>query len=153
MLKERIEEVIKITQTQLQNKNLEDTAIQQILLLLHTILTQNYCKFDNNFYQTNKGVTMGSPRSSLIAEIFTQSYEDPMLKSNLENKNIISYNIYVDDILIIFDSRKITANEIQSYMNSIHQNLNFKQTEEEDKSINYLDLTLTRNNNTITTNI
>jgi hypothetical protein len=56
---------------------------------------------------------MGSPISSLIAEIFSQFYGDRMLKSNLENKKVISYNRYVDDILIIFDFRKITADEIQ----------------------------------------
>jgi hypothetical protein len=33
---------------------------------------QNYFQFDNNFYQPNKGVAMGSPISGLVAETFLQ---------------------------------------------------------------------------------
>lgn len=96
---------------------------------------------------------MGSPISSLIIEIFLQFCEDRILKSNLGNKKISFYNRYIDDILLVFDSHKTTADEIQNYMNRIHQHVKFKPTLEEDKSINFLDLTLTRNTNTITANI
>lgn len=147
-----IEEVIQTTKTLLHNKKLDNT-LQQTILLLHTILTQNYGQFDDKFYQPNKGTTMGSPLSSLIAEIFLQYYEDHIIKNNLENKKIIFYNRYVDNILIIFDSWKTTAEQIQNYMNNICQQLKFKQTVEENNSINYLDLTLTRQNNAITINI
>ena len=51
---------------------------------------------------------MGSPISGLVAEIFLQIYEHVIVKYMLENKNIVFYNRYVDDILIIFDDHKMT---------------------------------------------
>ena len=43
-------------------------------MLLDTILKQNYFKFENKYYQPEKGVAMGSPISALIAEIFLQFF-------------------------------------------------------------------------------
>ena len=51
---------------------------------------------------------MGSPKSSLIAEIFLQNYEDKNIKQFLEAKSIIFHVRYVDDNLIIFDKTKIS---------------------------------------------
>jgi hypothetical protein len=83
------EEVIMTTKSLLRNKKLDNSLIQQTIFLLRTILSQNCCQFDDNFYQPNKGVTMGSPISSLIAEIFLQFHEDRIIKHNLESKKII----------------------------------------------------------------
>jgi hypothetical protein len=84
-----IEEVIITMKSLLRNKKLYNSLIQQTILLLRTILSQNYCQFDDNSYQPNKGVTMGSPISSLIAEIFLQFHEDRIIKHNLESIKII----------------------------------------------------------------
>jgi hypothetical protein len=65
-----IEEVIITTKSLLRSKKLANSLIQKSILLLCTMLSQNCCQFDDNFYQPNKGVAMGSPISSLIAEIF-----------------------------------------------------------------------------------
>jgi len=48
---------------------------------------------------------MGSPISSLIAEILLQHYED----ANLDMKSIALYVRYVDDILAIYDTKKSTC--------------------------------------------
>jgi hypothetical protein len=42
----------------------------QIIILLETILGQNYFTFKNQTYQPDKGVAMGSPNSGTVAEIF-----------------------------------------------------------------------------------
>jgi hypothetical protein len=55
---------------------------------------------------------MVSPISGLVAEIFLQFSEKLLVKHMLESKNIPFYNRRADDTLIIFDSRKITAEEI-----------------------------------------
>jgi len=51
-------------------------------------------------------MSMGSPISSVNAEIFLQNYEDKYIKQFLEDKSIIFYARYIDDILIIFDKKK-----------------------------------------------
>jgi len=62
---------------------------------------------------------------------------------------IIEDTMYVDDIIIIFDQTKINDVSITKYMNNIHKYLEFKLTEEENKNINYRDLSIHRNNNNL----
>jgi hypothetical protein len=57
---------------------------------LETILQQNYFLFENNLYQPEKGMSMGSPISNIIVEIFLQLIENTHLKQLLEIKSISS---------------------------------------------------------------
>jgi hypothetical protein len=121
--------------------------------LLNTVLRQNYCQFADSFYQPEKGVAVGSPISSIVVEIFLQYYEENTVKYHLENKRILFYNRYVDDILIIFDSSRITIEKVHTYIKNVHHQLTFKPTPEENNAISYLDLTITRLNTSIDINI
>ena len=87
---------------------------------------------------------MGSPISSLTAEIFLQHYEDANTKQLLDTKSIALYVRYVDDILVIFDTTKINLHSINTYINKIHNNIKLNPTYEENNSIAFLDLTITR---------
>ena len=87
---------------------------------------------------------MGSPISSLIAEIFLQHYEDANIKQLLDMKNIALYVRYVDDIFVIYDTTKINLHTINTYINKIHSNIKLNPTYEEHNSIAFLDLTITR---------
>ena len=124
-----------------------------MIKLIETTLQQNYFTFANNIYQPVKGVSMGSPLSGNIAEIFLQHLEQTYLKQIMDNENIIFYARYVDDILIIYNSEHISATDINTYMNRIHPNLTFTSTQELNRTINFLDLLLTRHDNTIDKNI
>jgi len=59
------------------------------------------------------------------------------------------YKRYVDDILIIYNNQKIKDHTIETEINKIDMNLEFKMTTEDNNKIHYLDLTLQRNNNNI----
>jgi hypothetical protein len=74
-----IDETISITQTLLLIQN-NKTSTQQMIKLTETILQQNYFIFADNIYQPEKGISMGSPLSSDIAEIFLQHLEQTYLK-------------------------------------------------------------------------
>jgi hypothetical protein len=50
----------------------------------------------------------------------------------------------VDDILIIYDTKKIQPQFINTCINQIHDNIKLDPTYETHNSINYLDLTITR---------
>ena len=43
--------------------------------------------YQDKIYQANKGVAMGSPISSTIAEIFIQHFENTYIKHKLDDKN------------------------------------------------------------------
>ena len=62
---------------------------EQTLHLLKIVLEQNYFQHNNQFYQYNKGITMGSPISSTIAEIYLQYLEEKYVKHCLEHKDIL----------------------------------------------------------------
>jgi len=87
---------------------------------------------------------MGSPLSSLIAEIFLQHYEDPNIEQLLDTKSIALYVRYVDGILVIFDTTKFNLHTINTYINKIHSNIKLFPTYEEHNSIAFLDLKITR---------
>jgi hypothetical protein len=92
---------------------------------------------------------MGSPISSLVAEIFLQQFEDSHISHLLDTKNIAYYTRYVDDILIIYDATKIQTHIICKYINQIHTNIQLNPTIEEHNSVSLLDLTIKRNHSNL----
>jgi hypothetical protein len=74
--------------------------------MLRTIIKQNYFQYEGQIYQTEKGIAMGSPISSKIAEIYLQYLENIYIKHWLDSKEILFYKHYVDDILILYDQQK-----------------------------------------------
>jgi hypothetical protein len=134
-----IDETLNIIKSKLlENNN------TQILTLLKVTLSQNYFIFQHKIYQPEQGISMGSPISSSIAEIFLQHYEDKHIKQLLDTKNIVLYTRYVDDILTIYDTTRIHPHAINTHINQIHDNIKLNPTHENHRSVNFLDLTITR---------
>ena len=71
-------------------------------------------------------------------------FEDESIKHLLDAKNIAFYTRYVDDVLIIYDTTKVSAHTINTYVNNIHGNIKLNPTYEQHGSIDFLDLTITR---------
>ena len=138
-----IDETIQIAENRTQKHNDTQTK-SQISLLLNTILKQNYFRYDDKIYQPQKGVAMGSPISGIMAETFLQNLENTHIKHIMENQAITLYTRYVDDILIIYDNRHITEDAIMKQINTIHPNITFDLTSEENNQISFLDLKLIR---------
>ena len=102
-----VQNILNITKFWLNANNQNQAIIDDILHLLDIILGQNYFQYGSHFYQPNKGIAIGSPISSTLAEIYLQYYEKIHLKHHLEAKDIIYYKRYVDDLFIINDETKI----------------------------------------------
>ena len=63
---------------------------------------ENYCTFNNKFYQQKNGLPMGGPISPLLAEIFMPTFENKLFSSkNPLTKSIHFWARYVDDIICI----------------------------------------------------
>lgn len=58
---------------------------------------------------------MGSPISSIAAQIFLQYYEILTVKHWMETVELIYYNRYANNTLIIFDKKRINKNNIKSH--------------------------------------
>jgi hypothetical protein len=87
---------------------------------------------------------MGSPISSTIAEIFLQHFEDTHIKQLLDTKNILFYTRYVDDIVIIYDTKRIQPDHINTCINQIHTDIKLKPTYENNECISFLVLLIIR---------
>jgi len=67
----------------------------------------------------NNGISMASPISGTLVEIYLQYLEEIFVKHGLENKEIMYCKRYVDDLLINFDRKKINADTTYSMINNI----------------------------------
>ena len=117
-------------------------------MLLQTTLNETTLLSRTKCTDPRKSVSMASPISNIISEIFLQNLEQFYLKQLLDTNNIIFYIRYVDDILIIYDT-EITPETINEQINNIHPNLYFTPTQEQNNTINFLDLLLIRQPTTI----
>ena len=123
-----IQETLRIAKTLLLENNNEHTNKQtnkQMITLLEVTLQQNYFSFCNKIYQTEKGASMGSLISNNVAEIFLQ---DTHLKQIIDAQNITFYTRYIDDILLIYNTKHFTPEIIHSHINKVHPNLQFTPT-------------------------
>jgi len=138
-----VSETLNIAKTKLLQT--KDTQIaQQILTILKEALSQNYFTFQQRFYQPEQSIAMGFPISGIVAEIFLQHFEDINIKHLLDTKSLAFYTRYVDDILIIYDTTRISSHTINTYINNLHRNIKLNPTYELHRSIDFLDLTITR---------
>ena len=144
-----IQRILQDSKFWLSKHNNTNTTIEQTLQLLETILKQNYFQYINQLFRPEKGIAMGSPISSTIAEIYIQFLEELYVKQWLENKQILYYKRFVTDNFIIYNQNKTNEQDILNHANSIHKHLQFKLLTEENKLINYLDFSIYRNNNNI----
>jgi hypothetical protein len=144
-----IKYILLITEFWLNKCNQDCVTTEQTLHLLEVIQKQNYFQYHNQFFQPNKGIAMGSPISGTLAEIYLIFLEETYEKHCLKNKEITYYKRYVDNILIIFNQNKISANTVLNIINNADEHLEFKMSKEENGNINYLDLSIQRNTNNV----
>jgi hypothetical protein len=106
----------------------QDTHMQitrEIILIISTILDQNYFIHNNQIFQQTEGLPMGAPTSAILSEIYLQYVEHSNILNILSKYHIDSYSRYVDDILIIYNKTKTNIEEVLGEFNKIHKNLQF----------------------------
>ena len=50
--------------------------MKQTLELIKVILNQNYFQYNDKYFKPTKGIAVGSPMSSTLAEIYLQLFEE-----------------------------------------------------------------------------
>jgi hypothetical protein len=98
-----------ITRFWLHKRKQNITLIEQVIHALEVVLKQNYFRYNNRIYLPVKGIGMGSHISSTIAEIYLQYMEEHIIKQAMENKRILYYKRYMDDLLVVYDRSKTEA--------------------------------------------
>jgi len=112
-------------------------------LLFPFVLEFTYFHFNNRVYKQTYGAPMGSLLSPIVADLIMQHLESSIL-SDLSYKPNFYYR-YVDDIVLSVPTFHL--NNLFKKFNSFHHRLQFTMEIEQDDKLNFLDLTIIKQNN------
>lgn len=132
----------------LETADLPQPHINNICSLVDLVLDQNFFIFNNKFYKQNSGLAMGSALSPLLAELFMSNLEFKIMNSPLFS-HIITIKRYVDDIFAVFDGSHEDLNNFITFLNSLHPSINFTHESENNFSLPFLDLKISRSLNNL----
>jgi hypothetical protein len=142
------DELINIINSLCKDKLIQDKLTNEIIQITKLIIQQNYFQFQNQFFIQENGLAMGAPTSSVFSEIFLQHMENTTIYKILTQNHIIGYFRYVDDILIIYKKSVTNIQNVFIAFNNVTPDIKFTMEEETDNSINFLDITIKKENNT-----
>ncbi|GJQ81343.1 hypothetical protein Trydic_g20555 [Trypoxylus dichotomus] len=118
------------------NKN--PTTKPDPINLARLCLTSTYFLWNGEFYEQASGAAMGSPPSSIIANIFMEAFEYEAIEfSRMKPK---CWYRYIDDTFVIWPHGPRTLEEFLLHINRQHANINFTMEIEEDDDLPFLDV-------------
>ena len=108
--------------------------------------------FNNKLYVQQDGVAMGSPLGPSFANCFMGFHEEAWLDDCPLDFRPLYYRRFVDDCFILFRNAEHIP-KFQAYLNSKHENIKFTVEQEHEGTLPFLDVFLTRKDNTISTSV
>lgn len=106
-------------------------------------LNSTFFQFNNQFFSQIYGVAMGSPISATIANLVMEYVEVNVIKT-LDYKPYL-FKRFVDDCILCIPHNKLQYT--LDKFNAFHEKLKFTYEIEKNKSINFLDINISYNNN------
>jgi peptide methionine sulfoxide reductase MsrA len=82
-------------------------------------------QFQEQIYKQTTGLAMGAPSSPTFSEIHLQYKEHSTIYEILLKHNILGYFRYVDDILIVYDTKQTDITEVLNSFNKATHPLQF----------------------------
>ena len=120
--------------------------------LLQLSLQDTYFKFNNSVYKQVDGLAMGSSVSPIIANIFLNHFETVHLNSCPPEIKPTLYRRYLDDTFILFRS-EMQARAFFDYFSEKHDSIKFTIETEQNESLSFLDVKVTKQNNKFITSV
>ncbi|XP_067139487.1 uncharacterized protein [Centruroides vittatus] len=113
---------------------------EYIIKLIDFTFNNNYFKMSTDYYRQKEGIAMGSVIKPKLADITMKIMDEKISKF----KGIQYYARYVDDILIVYDSKIVTCKDIKDHANSLYRNLKFTSEDELKQEMKFLDIVIKR---------
>ena len=121
--------------------------------LLELSLSDTYFKSNGKIYKQKEGLSMGtSPSAAIVSNVFLNHFETHCLAECSINFKSQFYRRYLDDSFFIFRNED-QANQFFNFINNSHNNIKFTFEGETEKSIAFLDVKVTRENDLFSTSI
>lgn len=127
------------------NKIQESTKIplKTFIDITEFVLNSTYFSYKNKYYKQKFGVAMGSPVSAVMTNLVMADLESSVISKN--EKIISFYQRFVDDIIICANKDQIE--NIRNHFNNYNEHLQFTIELEKNNCINFLDITIIRQEN------
>ena len=120
--------------------------------LLTRTMSESLILFDQEFYKEHDGVAMDSLLGPALANVFLCYHENILLKNCPSEIKPIIYRRYVDDTFLLYRS-KHHIEKFRNYLNLQYKNIKFTFETENENSISFLDIKITRDNNKFMTSV
>ena len=142
-----LKSLLVLLQNHVNKSNFSSLNKQKFLNLIKMCLTQSYFQFNGKIYSQNEGLPMGSPTSPLFAEVYMSAFEENLFQMDLALISKVFFWVrYVDDIFCVWAGTDRQLSLFLGALNGITKNIQFTMETEADGSLNFLDLTIRRNN-------
>jgi hypothetical protein len=136
---------VQLAEDILLQKRVPTPIVQDLCAALQTFVSQNYFKFRENIFEQPEGLAMGSPLSPLLADIYMDNLEKELFSSvNSLLKNVGGWYRYVDDILCVWTGSERQLDTFLHLLNSLDSSIKFTMERESNGSLNFLDLTISK---------
>ena len=110
------------------------------IALVELCMTSNFFQQNNQVYRQVNGTPMGSPISVVAAELTMQEIERKIFEQ--APCDIKLWRRFVDDTIVVIP--KNSVGQFQDFINSINSNIQFTSEIEQDGTLNFLDISITR---------
>ena len=101
---------------------------------------------ENNFYRQVEGCSMGSKLSPLLCNIYMALFENEIVEDLLQKQVISHWKRYVDDVFVSLPKENV--DKVFNKINNWEPNLKFTLDEGDNGLLNYLDMSLYKDNET-----
>ena len=144
-----LDEVITISTEMLYRLTKPTIKKENFISLLRIATSEVKFSFNDIMYSQVDGVAMGSPLGPTLANIFMGHLEYKVIP-NLSNQ--ISYLRYMDDCLVISNSREDNYALFKN-LNGLHEAISFTKEEENNNILPFLDILIIRESNRFLTTV
>ena len=124
---------------------------EQMRILLYLSIKDAPFRSQNKIYKQIDGVAMGNPLTPILVDLWMQKIEEKL--NRLSANKPTMWLRYVDDVFCIFTIRKEKILQFQTRINRWHPNLQFTVEFESNKSIAFLDVLVTEEEEKLTTSL
>ena len=120
--------------------------------LLKITMFESFFIFDGKFYEQCDGVAMDSLLGTKLANVFMCHFESIWLENCSAHFKPMVYRRFVDDTFLLFRT-KDHVEKFKNYLNKQHKNIKLTLEIEQNGSLSFLDVTITRENNKFVTSV
>ena len=118
---------------------------EQFRHLINLAINDTYFKFNDKLYCQTQGLCIGHPVAATLANAFMCHHEQEWLRECPPDFAPLMYRRYIDDTFAIFREPN-HAEKFKEYLNTKHNNIKFTMEGENEGTLPFIGVTVTRDN-------